>query len=62
MPVDVEPTDDGNITALTVGGILREGSHIHVDAGPTLLDSPGLLRYTSHFVTCPDADEHRSKR
>jgi hypothetical protein len=55
MPVDAEPVDDGNV-------LLRRttyGGAVATVTTATLFSDP--LR-KSHFATCPDADEWRSKR
>lgn len=51
--VDSEPSDDGNISLMTVDDpplaiVLRKDQR-----------SPGFLLYTSHFATCPNAAQHR---
>lgn len=56
MPVDAEPTADGNVE-LAVGALGR-GVVATVLTGPSLMSTP--LR-TSHFATCPQADEWRSR-
>ena len=52
IPVDVHPTERGNLTLVTDGHQLIAG--VHVDA-----DGP---RYLSHFATCKDANRHRKAR
>lgn len=63
-PLDAEPRPDGNIQIIgTAEG--RHGEQVpkvrHLLKGeaelPMLMDPPP--RYVSHFVTCPDAQEHR---
>lgn len=49
IPLDVEPVVDGNVVLQTVSGELEAV----VDP---LGDPP---RYKSHFVTCPNAKQHR---
>lgn len=61
MPVDIEPDPNGLVVPLTADGELREGDTVMVDSGPTLNDPPDLVRYTSHFATCPNADEWRKR-
>jgi hypothetical protein len=52
MPLDALPDPTGMFT-------LERGTVTHVPAD----DRPALeIRYTSHFATCPDADEHRKPR
>jgi hypothetical protein len=60
MPLDVEPTPDGNIS-LDMAGMLPAA---HVHAGEKLLAMRELGRdlYLSHFVTCPQAGEHRKEK
>ncbi len=54
MPLDVEPTRDGNVQLGWVGGeqvaivLTREA-----DRAGCLVD--GIPLYLSHFVTCPDS-------
>lgn len=45
--------------------ILENGAARHVGPRPTQLElgaAPGPQRYTSHFSTCPFADQHRQPR
>lgn len=51
MPLNVAPDVTGNIE-------IRDGiaHYVTPDANAT------ELRYTSHFVNCPDAAKHRKKR
>lgn len=57
MPLDPEPCVDGNVTLDRQGRahVLKSGNDRRVmrEAGRTL--------YKSHFATCPNADQHRSK-
>ena len=51
MPIDPEPTTDGNVMIDVVKNVVRvvpAGSHVPL--------------YRSHFATCPAADSHRSRR
>jgi hypothetical protein len=57
MPVDAEPVENGTITLLP-GPYRREPVAVIVQ-GPGLI--PQGLR-TSHFATCPDADEWRRRK
>lgn len=50
MPLDVEPTEQGNITISQ--DLLGE------DVATVDPDGP-MPRYTSHFATCPDAPTFR---
>jgi hypothetical protein len=63
MPIDADPSAAGNVV-LTV----RLGGRIAVVLPPeSLFEDEAITelrqqaRYTSHFVTCPHADEWRSK-
>ena len=54
VPVDVEPTPDGNILLFDRDGsvqarVLKKGEE----------PPPGAKRRLSHFVTCPHAAKHR---
>lgn len=56
MPVDAEPVENGNLILL-----------VPVDGTPQSLVSKeganvGFLHYRSHFVSCPQASEHRRKK
>jgi hypothetical protein len=58
MPIDAAPVDDGNITVMTIG----EGRRVaHVHGKPADIE-PGAARYKSHFVTCPQAAQHRKPK
>jgi hypothetical protein len=48
MPLDAEPSPQGNIV-LRMDGIAIVGGE-------------GSLRYTSHFANCPQAAQHRRAR
>lgn len=63
IPVDAEPDEAGNLllTPRPNRPTLAEVKH-HVPAQASLpiYDSDSLRpRYTSHFTTCPNANEHR---
>lgn len=51
IPLDAEPVEGGNIE-------LRDG--IATIYGQAIFGTEAL--YVSHFATCPDAAEHRSRR
>lgn len=51
-PVDAIPVSSGNL-ALEAGRV-----HLYTPDDARLQRE----RYTSHFATCPDADEHRAPR
>lgn len=50
MPLDVEPAPNGNI---------RMVDGVAVYASKDAPVEPGEKLYLSHFVTCPDRDQHR---
>jgi hypothetical protein len=50
MPVDAEPSDDGNVEFVDKGRIRRAIVHTQPLLAPTPL-------HRSRFVTCPNADE-----
>lgn len=50
MPLDPHPVPNGNIE-------LVRGGHGWV--AEVVDPDPEVLRYVSHFVTCPDAKRHR---
>jgi len=54
MPVDAEPTPDGNVTL--VPPLESYDSPLAVVSSER---DPSSTRYTSHFATCPNADSHR---
>lgn len=56
IPIDRQPTDDGNVRVTYDG----HKAHAQVVGKPDLFtaDEP---RHTSHFATCPNADQHRKK-
>jgi hypothetical protein len=54
MPVDAEPCEDGNVELL----MEADGVHALVHAQPPL-GAPPL--HLSHFATCPQASDHRSR-
>jgi hypothetical protein len=61
MPVDAEPVADGNIR-LDDRGQGRAPLAIVVTAGQADMFGSDESRRTSHFATCPQADEHRRER
>lgn len=68
MPVDSEPTPDGNVIVVGTdpGSTTEAVPQVRVLAGPavstgTLFDEVDQPRYTSHFATCPNADTHRKR-
>jgi hypothetical protein len=61
MPVDDQPTPGGNVSTVPNGagpGLLLALVH---PPGQTTLDADEP-RFTSHFATCPNADQHRKDR
>jgi hypothetical protein len=52
MPLDAKPDPDG-MFVITKEGVART---------PREGDSPKADRFTSHFATCPQADEHRTQK
>lgn len=60
IPVDARPVDGGNVLLHRAPGQDPTATVIGKAVQPALFgdDSP---RYVSHFATCPDADQHRSR-
>ena len=56
IPVDVEPTADGNLVVNGAGEVQALGP-LELLALP-----PGTVRRTSHFATCPDAEQWRGRK
>lgn len=60
MPLDVEAVDDGNL------GVVEWQSDGHRLATPIVAVNPTTaltrFRYTSHFATCPNANDHRRRQ
>lgn len=59
MPVDMHPVDDGNVLIVSreeertpLLRVLKRGEE----------PPPEVSRYVSHFVTCPEAEQHRKKK
>lgn len=63
VPLDPDPSERGNIRRST-GGMNRGApcflAHLMDDAERT--QTPAAERYTTHFVTCPDAKNWRRRR
>ncbi len=55
MPLDPEPSPNGNIAL--VNGV----AVVFKDREAAALAGMDATLYTSHFVTCPGAKEHRKK-
>jgi hypothetical protein len=50
VPLDAKPVENGNV-------VVRAGVAIYLPRGQeTLVEEP---RFISHFVTCPNAKQHR---
>lgn len=65
IPMDPEPKPNGNMLLEAVG--TESGKVLfrtrHIKAEDIDLDNPtALKRYVSHFVTCPQAAQHRRPR
>jgi hypothetical protein len=60
MPVDRDPTPDGNLVLAVPGVDDTEPYVTVVDPDQPMLDDPP--RYRSHYATCPDADRWRKQR
>lgn len=56
MPIDADPTDGGNVTIEHDRKARGLRATVHGDPSTIPADDD---RYTSHFVTCPDAKGHR---
>ena len=57
IPVDEDPTDDGNIVIDVEHSQLVAQVYRNAEMARTF--AAGEPRYVSHFVTCPDAPEWR---
>lgn len=57
MPVDAEPTDDGNVLLYRTPRGLQA-----VVMGARTEPDPRASRHHTHFETCPQAQEHRRNR
>jgi hypothetical protein len=60
IPVDPEPVDGGNLVLHEDPNGGAPTAEV-VPAGAQLLDGDDGRRYVSHFVTCPNADQHRRR-
>jgi hypothetical protein len=58
IPLDPDPQPDGNLL-LTYPSPGSAPLAVHVDPEQLALDDQ--LRYLTHFVTCPQADQHRKR-
>jgi hypothetical protein len=59
MPLDPEPVSDGNIVR---GAFIEAGRAVFTATPYNAEHHAGHKRYRSHFVTCPNAAEHRRSR
>ncbi len=65
MPLDPEPTPDGNVVITLVhheGSSLERAEARVLTAREQRLLHPDRTRYRSHFATCPNARRHRRPR
>jgi len=62
MPVDVEPSPDGNVRVFEVQGNVHARVVTTEDAERMRRDPLAVPLRTSHFATCSRADSWRSKR
>ena len=60
MPIDPNPAPDGNLEMESTG---TENGRIVIVVRPykPRRDADDVKRYRSHFVTCPDAAQHRRR-
>lgn len=61
MPLDAKPSPDGRFRKERVehdAAMKRDRKIVHFVRDDELEENTRKL-YTSHFATCPDADEHR---
>lgn len=66
MPIDAEPTPEGLLVILPPKDDLPKslGTAVDFRVGTDAVNkmlAEGCPRWTSHFATCPDAQEHRRK-
>lgn len=59
MPLDAEPHPEGNITLGYIGG--EEVAIVVTGAERAAVQIDGRELYRSHFATCPNADQHRTR-
>jgi hypothetical protein len=61
IPLDLEPTTDGNVVLVPKGGRLG-GALVARVLGPLelLTLEPDRIRYTPHHATCPDVEDWRA--
>lgn len=58
MPIDADPSEDG---AFVINGRSLTGDTLVEFVKPSFRPMTSADRYSSHFATCPDADEHRRR-
>lgn len=56
-PLDAEPVENGTLQAV---GNRADGRMMVRYLRKDEVANPNLLRYVSHFSTCPNADSHRT--
>lgn len=56
MPVNLDPTEDGNVV------LLEPPPRAHVLTADDPAPDPTTARYTSHFATCGQADVWRNRK
>lgn len=61
MPLDPEPTPDGNLVLAPAVEARRAPTVVALTAHNDPPLDPNTPRYTSHFATCPDAPRHRRR-
>lgn len=57
MPLDPRPTSDGNVVLDNQGAAV-----VLADEALAAMRDGGVPLFTSHFATCPNANEHRRAR
>jgi hypothetical protein len=62
MPLDQEPTLDGNVVVELVELTLTAEAFVYpTPEAAAVAAGDGHPRYLSHFVTCPQAAHHRKR-
>ena len=59
VPIDLEPTADGNVVVVDVDPPHTPSAHVLTKNVLAAARECGVPLHLSHFVTCPDADTHR---
>lgn len=57
-PINAAPVHDGNLRMVSSEFPVQMTTHAQLELG----ENDDGLRYTSHFATCPDADQWRAGR